>query len=46
MLLALPSTDGLPVIPKQIAQTIVDLPVPFGPMITFKFEPGENSKES
>lgn len=43
---ALPSTVGLPVMPKHIAHTIVDFPVPFGPIITFKFGPGENSSES
>lgn len=29
-----------------MAQTIVDFPVPLGPIITFKFAPGENSNES
>ena len=43
---ALPKTLGLPVMPKQIAHTSVDLPVPFGPITTFKFAPGTNSKES
>jgi hypothetical protein len=46
MLAARPSTLGLPVIPRQMAHTIVDLPVPFGPMMTFKLGPGENSTES
>jgi hypothetical protein len=43
---ARPSTVDLPVMPKQMAHTTVDLPVPFGPMITFRFGPGENSNES
>ena len=43
---ARPSTTGLPPIPKQIAHTTVDLPVPFGPIITFKLGPGMNSNES
>ena len=34
---------GFPDIPRQIAETIVDLPVPFGPRIKFKFGPGVNS---
>ncbi len=43
---ALPNTLGFPVIPKQIAHTNVDLPVPFGPITTFKLAPGKNSSES
>jgi len=43
---ALPNKLGLPAMPKQIAHTSVDLPVPFAPMITFKFAPGVNSNES
>lgn len=43
---ARPKTAGFPVIPRHIAQTIVDFPVPFGPMITFRFGPGRNSSES
>lgn len=46
ILLCLPKTLDFPVIPKHIAHTIVDLPVPFGPMITFRFGPGWNSSES
>ncbi len=29
-----------------MAQTIDDLPVPFGPIITFRLDPGLNSNES
>ena len=32
----------LPPSPRQMAQTILDLPVPFGPMITFSFGFKEN----
>ena len=37
----LPNDLGLPPNPKHIAQTIDDLPVPFGP--TIKFNPGSQS---
>ena len=43
---ALPSTAGFPVIPKHMAQTMVDFPVPLGPITTFKLEPGLVSSES
>lgn len=43
---ARPRTIGFPVMPKQMAQTTVDFPVPFGPMMTFKLGPGRNSNES
>ncbi len=46
MVAALPNTIGFPVIPKHIAHTIVDFPVPFGPIMTLRFGPGENSRES
>lgn len=34
------NTFGLPPIPRTIAATNVDLPVPFGPIITFRYSPG------
>ena len=40
---ALAKVLGLPAMPKQIALTIVDFPVPFGPMIKFKARPGKHS---
>lgn len=36
-----PNERGLPPRPKQIAHTMLDLPVPFGP--TIKFNPGSHS---
>lgn len=38
--LLLDSKAGFPPHPKIIPATIVDLPVPFGPIIMFKFLPG------
>jgi len=46
MFLALPKTLGLPARLRQMVHTIVDLPVPFGPIITFRLAPGEISNES
>ena len=45
-LLALPSQLVFPASPKQIEQTMADLPVPFGPIITFKLLPVRNSTDS
>lgn len=36
-------TAGLHPSPKQMAQTMVDFPVPFGPITMFKFGPGKTS---
>lgn len=41
--LALAMVLGFPDMPRQIAETMVDFPVPFGPRIKFKFGPGMNS---
>jgi hypothetical protein len=41
--LALAIVLGFPAIPRQMAETIADLPFPFGPRIKFRFGPGINS---
>ena len=41
--LALAIVLGFPAIPRQIAETMVDFPVPFGPRIKFRLGPGINS---
>lgn len=40
---ARPNQLVFPASPRQIAHTIVDFPVPFGPMITFRWGPHMNS---
>lgn len=40
---ALPSQLVLPANPRQIAHTMVDFPVPLGPIITFSCGPHVNS---
>lgn len=37
---------GLPASPRQMAQTILDFPVPLGPTIMFKLGPGDTSQAS
>lgn len=39
------STLGLPPMPSTMPATIDDLPVPFGPVITFRQGPGVNCTE-
>lgn len=41
--LALARVLGFPDIPRQMAETIVDFPVPLGPRIMLRLGPGENS---
>ena len=43
---ARPNQAVFPASPRHIAHTIVDLPVPFGPIITFRWAPVVNSTES
>lgn len=42
----LPRTAVFPARPRQMAQTILDFPVPFAPTIMFKLGPGQTSAKS
>lgn len=44
--LALPSRLVLPLRPRHMAHTTVDLPVPLGPMIMLRWGPGNTSQQS
>jgi hypothetical protein len=44
--LLLDSRIGFPPQPRIIPATIVDLPVPFGPIMMFKLSPGKNFNSS
>lgn len=43
---ARPKKEGFPASPRQMAQTMLDFPVPLAPIIMFKLGPGRTSQMS